>query len=174
MANKKYLSFVLIITTLFFSYCSNDEKNYVDENNKHTIYTVQEFANNANTLIGKTIYIRGVVDHVCEHSGQRFRIIDRDGKAYVRIQLGKKETSIDPSNMGKIVEVKGKVESKTYSPEEVRQLEQKVIKAKQENKEIEHQGEALKLIEKLKADIQLGKTNTYSVYHIEAISYEIK
>lgn len=112
---KKNLLFVAIISIFLFS-CDNLKKE-TENTSKSEITAVDpiavsigEFSSKAEELAGKDVILEGIVDHVCEHGGDKMFIISEDTNGRIRINVGENMASFNTEWEGNKVKVKGIVE----------------------------------------------------------------
>ena len=88
---KKYLLFIAVIAMVVTS-CENvDKSKETKENTKAVVVDeitpllVAEFDEQAGNYVGKKIKMKGTVDHICKHGGQRLFLVSEDSEARIKI-----------------------------------------------------------------------------------------
>jgi len=154
--------------------------------NAKKVYTVQEMIEKAPELVGKTVEIKGIAQHVCATTGKKLFLATADGKRTFRVNAGKDMGRFDRSIIKSVVVAKGVVtENRTYM-EDLDKQEAAVLAAEKAQKEPEHcnseakaQGESLtatpvQRVQALKAKLQQqidnGGKNYMSFYTIDGCS----
>lgn len=179
MKQKNIIFILYMLTILSIAACNKNEKDVPSEEksglseSKEVVYNVSSFLNAADTLSGKAIKIEGIVDHICKHSAKRFKIIDEEGKHDLKIEMSKELPAFNPANVGKKVLVIGKVISTKLYLKDIEKREKQILKNHEEEKETEHFEEEIKLVREVKKNINSGKISYHTIYHIEAISYDV-
>jgi hypothetical protein len=172
----KKLLFVLVITTAFFACNSNQkqqkEVKVKEENNK--AISISEVMEIAEKNIGKEVYFKGMVQHVCSHSGRRCILIDSTGTLSIRVEAKGRINGFNRELAGLTIAVKGTIHEKRLSAEFIDEWEQKV---KTKDKDIEEGGKhcssELANITDMRNWMKKHNKDHYSIYFINGIDYEI-
>lgn len=147
------------------------------------VYSVEEMIAKASTLVGQTVKVTGVAQHVCATSGRKLFLASPDGKKTFRINAGTEIKRFDKAALHQTVTITGVVtESRVYM-EDLNKQEAQALAAEKTKKEAEHctseakaQGEnvsatpvqrAQVLQAKLKKQIKKGGNNYLSFYTID-------
>lgn len=108
---------LIAIFSIFLISCGNQQEQTEQTNDKTEITTVDpivvtvgEFAEKAEELTGKTVVLEGIVDHVCEHGGDKMFIISEDTNGRVKITIGEDILSFKTEWEGSSIKLKGVVE----------------------------------------------------------------
>jgi hypothetical protein len=91
--------------------------------NAQVVYTVEEMAVKAPTLVGQTVQLKGVASHVCAVSGRKLFLADADGEKLFRVNAGMNISKFDKLIVDSIVVATGVVtENRTYLADLKKQL----------------------------------------------------
>ncbi len=106
--------------------------------NAQTVYTVEEMAVKAPTLVGQTVQIKGRANHVCAVSGRKLFLADAEGDILFRVNAGKEIAKFDKTVVDSTVIATGVVtENRTYLADLKKQLVA-VKEAAKAKKKLEH------------------------------------
>lgn len=104
---KKILLFAAL--AVFFAACGNGSKENATQDETAEIYSLETFFAKVDSLVGQEIQIKGTVDHVCAHSGQRFTLSCKHTDKTIKVVVSD-TTEIFPDTInGKRVVVTGVV-----------------------------------------------------------------
>ena len=176
---NKIISIVLLIAVMFFSNACKETKQK-DENQTDIVETeinylsVDDVFAQGDFLANKTIQVKGIVEHVCQHSQKRFRIIGKDENLFIRIELGNDFKAVDPSIVGKNAKVTGKLIPIIMDAQAVLEWEEKMKRNHKGEEDTEHYKEELAFIQSIYQRIVSGEIPYYTNYRIEAESYELE
>lgn len=128
-----------------FAACNNQTKQPA-EDQKNEVITVDVFFDKAEAMVGKTITVKGMVDHVCKHGGKRMFIIGEKPENRLKLTTGEGIASFDVEMEGGNAMATGVVEMMKIDTEYLDNWE-KEIRAEAEKKsdegveeEHDHQG----------------------------------
>jgi hypothetical protein len=147
------------------------------------VYSVEEMTEKAPSLVGQTVQIKGLAQHVCSHSGRKLFLATADGKKTFRVNAGTAFQRFDENIIDTTVVATGIVtENKTFM-ETLNKQEAALIAAEKAKKEPDHCTSEAKangentsatpvqritaLKEKLQQQIKDGKNNYLSSYTID-------
>ncbi len=136
---KLFIPVLLFLVACMGQEKNSEEKTLVNENEKLAI-EVRDFLKIASDSLNKEILVRGIVKHVCNHSGKRCFIMDTTGKKTIRIEANGEITAFNKELEGMNIKVLGIVKEKRLNEEFFTNWEKKV---KEKYKDIEEGGEAL-------------------------------
>jgi len=84
---KNLFAFMLLFTMILGACNSNSEeqKNNTDSSQvaQANVYNVDDFDSIAGNFIDQEIQVKGIVDHVCKHSGKRLFLVGDNGDMHV-------------------------------------------------------------------------------------------
>ncbi len=113
---KKFLFAIIALAFVIVS-CENaghqheaadsDSKVNVEE---IALINLQDFEAKAGDFVGKKIQLKGTVDHVCKHGGQRMFIVNQDSDARVKITPDEEVAAFNTNLEGSAVNIFGIVE----------------------------------------------------------------
>lgn len=167
----------LIPVLLILVSCMTQEQKSNENANEKMIRAIEvnDFLEIAVDSLNKEIVVRGIVKHVCKHSGKRCFIMDTTGKKTIRIEANGQIRTFDKELEGMNIKVLGIVKEKRLKEEFLTNWEKKV---KEKYKDIEEGGEhcsaEMENIEQMRNWMKKHKKNYYSIYFIDGKRYEIE
>jgi hypothetical protein len=126
------------------------------------------------SLANKTVYVEGVVEHVCQHSQKRFRIVGKNENLFIRIELGDEFETVDPAIVGSKAKVIGSLIPIIMDEQAVKQWEEKMKQNHKGEEDTDHYKEELAFIQNVYQQIISGEISHYTNYRIKAESYELE
>lgn len=179
--NKTIPFFLFTIVLLSLNACNqrnSDQNNKTDKTEKSTKKTtylsVDYIFEHAKELSGKTVYVSGIIDHVCRHGGKRFKILSSDGSQELKIELGENFDIMDASLAGYLAKVIGKLTPTKMNAELVKGLEQKIRNNHKGEENTEHFKQEIKEIQEIYRQLVAGEIPFYITYSIITDSYELE
>ena len=187
----------LVVIFLFMSKVSEAKnidfqpKSFVPQKTETVVIPLGDFKEKAGDYIGKTIIIRGLVDHVCEHGGKKMFLVEEESDARVKVVPNEEMAAFKQDMVGETVEVVGVVKEFRVDEDYLTEREMKIKENKDEEKEKMHLGEGehehkegdkdedhsvekqLKSIENLRKKLKDSGKDYLSFYSVEAIEYKI-
>lgn len=136
--------------------------------------TVDELIASGENLAGKTIYVQGIIEHVCEHTWKRFKIINPGGKNELKIELGENSKPVDISIEGNTVKVTGKLVATDMGPDQVKQWEQKMRTNHKGEEDTGHFKEEVAKIQSIYKKIVDGEIPCFTMYTVDCEEYEFE
>ena len=124
------LTLIIAVSILFCSCNQQSEKQNSNNTNiqKAEVVkyrTVEDLLEHADDLTGISIYVSGIIDHVCKHGGKRFKILSSDGSQELKIELGEDFEIMDASLAGNLAKVKGKIKPVNMTAENGKRMGEK-------------------------------------------------
>jgi len=152
------------------------------------VYTVDEIIESAPTLVGKTVTVKGTVQHICEKTGRKLFLETADGKKTFRLNAGTKIDKFNENALDTVVIASGVVAEQKVTLEDLNKQEAAVAAvaaAEKAQKVAEHCTSEAKangentaatpvqrvqaLKDKLKKQVEAGKNNYLSFYTIDNV-----
>jgi len=178
---KTSITIALGIAMLFLGSCTNSiqrTKTDVAQTGKGTdtvsYYTLDELFLHAEELSGTTVHVKGIIDHVCKHSGKRFKIIEENETLELKIELGENFPTCDPSIVGKTAKITGKFVPENLSADDVKKWEENIHENHKGEEDTDHFKEEIVQVQKILIQIESGEIPYYVQYHVEAEKYIIE
>lgn len=128
----KIKSTIVIAAALFSCIALNAQTTNIPE------YSVQEVLEKAPDLVGQTIKVKGLCQHVCQVSGRKLFLSTPDGKKTVRINAGKNIKKFDSAVIDSVVTATGVVTEIRISMDALKKQEAIAEKMQKAKKEAEH------------------------------------
>jgi hypothetical protein len=169
---------VFAVVLILANACNQTNSKQVDKTDKTenilSYLSVDDVFAQGDSLENKTVYVEGIIEHVCKNTWKRFKIIDETGKHELKIELGDKFPSVDASIMGKKAKVTGKLIPIQMDEKMVQQWEKKMRENHKGEENTEHYKEELAAIQSIQYQISSGVIPYYTMYSVEAESYELE
>lgn len=175
--NKRFL-LLLMAATLIFACNSAPKKAKVETDKTETVVKVKEnivVNSNVNKVlasasenVNKEIVLFGKVKHVCQHSGKRCFIEDKDGNS-IKIEASGELKGFNKEIMGMNIKVKGILKEQRISEEEIN----KIAAAQKAEKEEGHCGTESDNILKMREWMKANSKDYFAFYYVEGTEYEI-
>ncbi|MCX6308925.1 MAG: hypothetical protein NTY32_08920 [Bacteroidia bacterium] len=125
---KTKILFVALLVAAFLPFSANAQ----------AVYSVEEMAVKAPTLVGQTVQIKGLASHVCAVTGRKLFLTDSDGEKLLRVNAGNDIAKFDKAIVDSTVIATGVVtENRTYLTDLKNQLVA-VKEATKAQKKLEH------------------------------------
>lgn len=169
------ISFVLIIISCNNNQTKNEQavskdKQVVQEN----ILNISALYQNIDSLTGKTISVKGIIDHVCPRSGKRFKIINLNGQEYLKIVMQEDLSDISETSIGNTVIVKGILKFQKLYSKDVEEWIDKIKVNHAGEEDTEHYKEEIGFVLKIKEQIENGEIEYYAQYFVDAFYYKFQ
>jgi hypothetical protein len=98
--------FLILFAFVFLAACSN-QTNQQTENDVQT-YSIEELAHDPMSFEDQTVRFEGVIGHICQHSGDKMRVVQTDNDAFsMQVMLGDLMHNFSMEHEGNIVQVTG-------------------------------------------------------------------
>jgi hypothetical protein len=141
---------------------------------KPAYLTVENLMQQADKLSGKTVYVSGVIEHVCKHGGTRFKILSTDGSQELKIELGESFDAVGADIIGNTAMVTGTLTPVNMDAEMVKAWENKVKKNHAGEENTDHYKQELAEIQQIHKQIVSGEIPYYTMYSVHAEKYELQ
>ncbi len=152
---------------------SKAKKEVQSQEDKVKAMSISEVMEMAEKNIGKEVYFKGMVQHVCAHAGRRVILIDETGKLSLRVEAKGEINGFNRELSGSTIAVKGTLQEKRLSEEFLTKWEAKV-KAKQDAEEGgKHCASEMMNINQMREWMKKNNKDFYSIYFVNGTSYEI-
>jgi len=169
--------------------CSNKTGKVQNETEDQSSYSVEKLMASAESEVGKEIELKGIVTHVCKHSGKKCFLSGETEDLSIQVMAGGNITTFDKELIGSEILVKGTLkEGKRISREDINAQEQALNEELKtanshehgegcnhgEEGENAHQCESkLNSIKQMQAWMEKNNKDFYALYYIDGISYEL-
>lgn len=135
-----------------------------------TVLSVDDFLEQASSLVGTEVQLSGDVEHVCSHSGRRCFLTNAEGVS-VRVEAGGEITGFPTDILGHCIVVTGVVKEFEIPEERIDQMEADLAVKEAEGDDEGHCDTERNNIEKMRAWMQEHGRDAYIVYYLEGITY---
>ena len=138
------------------------------------VYTLDELLANAESLLEKTVTVRGSVTHTCVHSGKRCFIVGEDPNVSMRIEAKGEIGGFNRELIGSELAITGVLKERRLTKEYIDQYEKEVNeKAATEDGSAESCAAELSNIQGMKDWMEANGKDFYAIYFMDGESYEV-
>lgn len=134
---------------------------------------IDKLLGNAEKNVGKEVFIEGMVNHTCRHSGRRCFLVNEDESLSIRVEAGGDIKSFNQELIGNTIRVKGVLQEKRISTAYIDEFEAKVKEQKDTEQGGEHCNAQMQNIKKMRNWMKQHSKEYYPVYFVEGESYEV-
>ncbi|GAB6976752.1 hypothetical protein JCM15124A_16590 [Prevotella falsenii] len=139
--------------------------------------TSDELLDQAARLVGKEVYVKGKVTHVCHNSGKKVFLATGDENKTIQVfadangNIEKFSTDL----IGKQIGAKGIVAEHRISKETIDKQEKEIAAEleKEDCMNVERCNNVMSNYKKMQAWIAANKTDYYPIYFVKATSYDV-
>ena len=182
---KKSVLFTLSLFILFSAFNSFAAVSSASPKGDVTKIKLKNFKEKAGDYVGKTIKLKGIVDHVCEHGGKKMFLVEEKSDARVKITPDENLAAFNQDMVGETVEVIGVVKEFRLDEDYLIEMEEKIKADSKEESEIhmgEHDGnkkeehsaeDQMEQVNRLRKKLKDSGEDHLSYYSVEATSYKI-
>lgn len=170
----KNILIIIAISTLILS-CKSEKKDRkipVSETTEHLqtpVLALGEFESKAGEFVNKEVQIKGIVDHVCKHSGKKLFVVNDDGNVHVI-----SDTRFDDALKGSELLITGIVLEERVDEATCLQMEEDNIKSHSEGASNQEQFEnKTKQIQQLRAQMKKDTVAYISNYSLQYVSHKL-
>ncbi|MDR1023327.1 MAG: hypothetical protein LBL94_08675 [Prevotellaceae bacterium] len=137
-------------------------------------YDVDSLLVAADSLVGKTVSLRGYVTHTCKHSGKRCFLVGESKTASIRVEAKEGIGGFNRELVGSQIAVKGTLRERRLPQSEIAQQEADVNKKKaEENGSAESCHAELSNIAKMQKWMKEHGKDYYAIYYVDGNEYEV-
>jgi hypothetical protein len=136
--------------------------------------TIVQILENAENLVEKEVYITGMVNHVCKHSGKRCFITDSTGENSIRIEAGGELGGFNKELSGSTITAKGILKERRLLSTEIDELESKTLEEIEKAEvESDHCSAEMNNIKQMREWMKAHNKDYYAIYYIDGLEYEV-
>ena len=170
---KKLVLMLVIALSLGLYSCGSENQKDSPEQTEDKVFSISDFDNEAENYVGKEIKLKGIVDHVCSHSGRRLKLTDEKGEITIRVDATEELGNFDKEITGQIAIVTGIVKMEKYEGSQILAMEEAKNDelTEEEINSVHHQTE-LKEIIRAKKWMKDNNKDYYPNYALEGIAIE--
>lgn len=171
----KYLG-LLAICFMMLSCNSAQEKK---EENKQvaqieqSALSIEQVMETASNNVGKEVYFKGTVGHVCAHSGKRCILKTADGKLSIRVEATGNLEGFKKELAGNDLLVTGILREKRLDTDYIDKWEADVKVKHADEKEGEHCSSEMANIKEMRDWMKENNKDYYAIYFVDGTAYEI-
>lgn len=177
---KKVMYLMVAVLGLSMAACGNSAKKAEAAESEKTEVSVtgakavEDVLAEAEECVGKEITVRGFVTHTCKHSGRRCFLVGKDQKTSIRVEAKGEIGGFNRELIGSEIVVKGVLRENKLSKEYIDQMEEAVNEKKgKEDGSAESCDAELNNIAAMRDWMKKNNKETYSVYFVDGIEYEV-
>jgi len=138
------------------------------------VLAVDQLIDLAADNVGEEVVVKGVVTHVCKHSGKRCFLKDESGKTSIRVEAKGEIGGFNSELNGTRMMVKGFIRENRLTEEYINQWEQKTLEQKEKAEIDQNQCSAeLANIEEMRNWMTANNKKFYSVFYVDGVDYEV-
>lgn len=169
--NKQLILSILTLACFVFSACQSKK---AEQTTEGIALELTNLMNEIDEKVDQEIFVKGIVTHVCKHSGKKCFITDDQGKVSIQIMSGGDIQLFDKELVGSQIQVKGIVkEAQQLSSDDLQKQEEKVLALQTEGTmEEEDCATERASIEEMRQWMKERKKEHYTIYRIDGLSYE--
>lgn len=139
------------------------------------VMTLDAFAKQADSLVGKQVTVSGVVDHVCSHSGKKCFLSSKETEGLsLQVLVGGEIKAFDKALMGAEIAATGVVrENRIPAAKVAAQKAALSEKLEEEHSEEEghHCSRGLVSVDKMEKWMKENNKDYYAIYYMEGLKY---
>jgi hypothetical protein len=135
-------------------------------------YDVDSLLTAADSLVGKSVSLRGYVTHTCKHSGKRCFLTGESQTASIRVEAKEGIGGFNRELVGSQIAVRGTLRERRLSQDEVAQLEANANKKLEEDGSAESCQAELSNIAKMRKWMKEHGKDYYAIYYVDGHEYE--
>ncbi len=169
----KYLS-IFVISLLFMS-CNMKQKetNKETAQTKETVYSIDELMVVADQMVGKEVAFKGLVNHVCAHSGKRCILKNVKGDLSIRVEAVGDLEGFDKEMAGNDIKVAGTLREKRLDAASINEWETEVIEKHKGEEKSGHCSSEMANITEMRDWMKENNKDYYAIYYVDGKSYEV-
>jgi hypothetical protein len=168
---KKYYLIVVFVFASMVSCKNNGEKQAEAFSAELQPLTVTEVLAAAEDYANKEVIFKGLVNHVCSHSGKRCFMID--GQSSIRVEAMGNISSFTKEVSGNQIMVKGVLREKQLDEQYINDWEAKVQKRHNHAEHSEGCQSDFAEIEMMRDWMKQNNKNYYSIWYVDGTDYEL-
>lgn len=145
--NMKNLLLVIAVIALFTTSCENAQKPKQETAKQEVVVeqvtdiNIDDFDSLVGTLVNKEIKFSGVVDHVCQHGGQRMFIVSPNSDVRIKVTTGENMAAFPGDMEGSNLVVSGVIDEVRIDENYLKEWEEEIKAEVANNEEAEHEHE---------------------------------
>lgn len=148
------------------------EKNQLDQT-ETSVVTIDQLLVNADKLVGKEVNFRGLVNHVCAHSGKRCILKNATGDLSIRVEATGNLEGFDKEMAGRDIKVSGILREKRLDEAAIDEWEVEVKAKHASEEEEENCSSEMANIKEMRGWMKENNKNYYAIYYVDGNNYEV-
>jgi len=169
---QKLLLFFMAFSLSSF-YMANAESANVPHKEAN-VYTLEKLMEAIDTQVGKEVKVRGIVTHVCKHSGKKCFITGESGKGSLQVMAKGKITAFDKELVGSEIEVSGKVQEYRMEKEAIDGREQSATEMKEKGEVTMEQCDAvMNNVKEMREWMEKNNKDYFAIFYVDGETYEV-
>jgi hypothetical protein len=175
----KYLS--LLALCLAFMSCNFSKSDSNKQKTETAVITqakpqtlnIEQVMEVAADKVGQEIKFKGVVNHVCAHSGKRCILTDIEGNLSLRVEATGDLEGFNKEIVGNDLLVTGILREKRLATSEIDEMEAEVKDKHKGEEGGEHCSSEMANIKEMRDWMKANNKDYYAIYYVDGTSYEI-
>ena len=172
----KYL--YLVVLSVAFLACNSTQSKKKEvvakqEVKQEKVMTITQVMEVAESNVGKEVCFKGMVNHVCAHSGKRCILKNAAGDLSMRVEAAGTIKTFNKELMGNDIIVKGTLREKRLDTDFIDNWEKKVQAKEDAEEGGEHCSSEMQNIKEMRDWMKKNNKDYYAVYFVEGNSYEL-
>ena len=140
---------------------------------KATTLSIDDLMKVAENKIGQEVQFKGVVNHVCAHSGKRCILKNETGDLSIRVEATGDLEGFNKEIVGNDLVVTGIVREKRLDTDYINEYETKVKEKHKGEEGGEHCSSEMANIKEMRDWMKANNKDYYAIYYIDGTKYEI-
>lgn len=137
------------------------------------VYSIDELMVVADQMVGKEVSFKGLVNHVCAHSGKRCILKNAKGDLSIRVEAVGGLEGFDKEMAGNDIKVAGTLREKRLNEAEINEWETEVIEKHKGETETGHCSSEMANIKEMRDWMKENNKDYYAIYFVDGNSYEV-
>ncbi|MFA9370593.1 MAG: hypothetical protein ACERIH_02700 [Labilibaculum antarcticum] len=150
----------------------NIEENQLAQSEK-SVVTIDQLMVNAEQLVGKEVHFKGLVNHVCAHSGKRCILKNTTGNLSIRVEATGGLEGFDKEIAGNDIEVSGTLREKRLDEASIDEWETEVNAKNASEEGGKNCSSEMANIKEMRDWMKDNNKNYYAIYYVDGDSYEV-
>jgi hypothetical protein len=174
----KYIGIIAVCLTMMACNFSKSETKSTNtqaviKSAKATVLTIDQLMEVAEDKLGQEVQFKGVVNHVCAHSGKRCILKNETGKLSMRVEATGDMEGFNKEIAGNDLIVTGIVREKRLDTDYINEYEAKVKEKHKGEEDGKHCSSEMANIKEMRDWMKANNKDYYAIYYIDGTKYEI-
>ena len=175
----KYLSLLALV--LVFMSCNSTQSGSKKQNAEQQVISqvksatlsIDQLMTVAADKVGQEVCFKGLVNHVCAHSGKRCILKNAEGNLSIRVEATGDLEGFNKEIAGNDLLVTGILREKRLATSEIDEWETKVKEKHQNEEGGKHCSSEMANIKEMREWMKANDKDYYAIYYVDGTSYEV-